>query len=198
MCWIFEEYPYFCQFYYGNDRERNKAFTQICGPQQKISQQTHMLRTDIAASWLKILWENFDPVKSYDKTNITILALRLWAKYRWGLTSFGQFINLCMENINNPDKIPITGRFKHIISNTASKQQTIFEPTHRISALFVLRKFILQSRMCRHPVGLDVWFLVGPFVYFHTLCVRTAMALARLRECTGSPEPSLVAYAMST
>ena len=29
-------------------------------------------------------------------------------------------------------------------------------------ALFILRKFILQSRMHSHPVGLDVWFLVGP------------------------------------
>ena len=35
--------------------------------------------------------------------------------------------------------------------------------------------------------------LVGPLVYFHTSCVRTAKALARLRECAGSPEPSLVA-----
>ena len=34
--------------------------------------------------------------------------------------------------------------------------------------LFVLRKLILQTRMRSHPVGLDVWFLAGPFVYFHT------------------------------
>ena len=39
---------------------------------------------------------------------------------------------------------------------------------------------------------------VGPFVYFHTSCVRTAKALARLRGCAGSPEPSLVAYVIST
>ena len=50
-------------------------------------------------------------------------------------------------------------------------------------ALFVLHNFILQSRMRSHPVGLDVWILIGPFVYFHTLCVRTAKALARLRGC---------------
>ena len=49
-----------------------------------------------------------------------------------------------------------------------------------------------------HPVGLDVWFLVSPFVYFHTFCVRTAKALVRLRGCAGSPEPSLVAYVIST
>ena len=71
-----------------------------------------------------------------------------------------------------------------------------------------------------HPVGLDVWVLVGPFVYFHTSCMRTAKALARLRRCAGealarlrrcagealarlrrcagSPEPSLVAYVISS
>ena len=52
-----------------------------------------------------------------------------------------------------------------------------FEPCHEIMALFVLQKLILQTRMRSHPVGLDVWFLVGPFVYFHILCVQTAKAL---------------------
>ena len=36
---------------------------------------------------------------------------------------------------------------------------------------FVLRKVILQM--------LDVWFLFWPFIYFHTSCVWTGMALAR-------------------
>ena len=53
--------------------------------------------------------------------------------------------------------------------------------------IFVLRKLILQT----------CWFLVGPFVYFHTSCVRTAKALARLRGCAGSHEPSLVAYELA-
>ena len=65
-------------------------------------------------------------------------------------------------------------------------------------ALFVLRKLILQMCMRKHPVWLDVWFFVGPFVYFHTSYVRTAKALARLCGCAGSPEPSLVAYVIST
>ena len=29
-------------------------------------------------------------------------------------------------------------------------------PSHEIMALFVLRKFILQTRMRSHPVGVDV------------------------------------------
>ena len=72
------------------------------------------------------------------------------------------------------------------------------EPEHEIMALFVHRKLILQTRMRSYPVGLDVWFFVRPFVYFHTSCVRTAKALARLLRCAGSPEPSLVAYVIST
>ena len=64
--------------------------------------------------------------------------------------------------------------------------------------LFVLRTLILQMCMRSHPVELDVWFLVVPFVYFHTSCVRTAKALARLLGCAGSPEPSLVPYVIST
>ena len=63
---------------------------------------------------------------------------------------------------------------------------------------FNLRKLFLQMHIPSHPVGLDVWFFVGPFVVFHTTCVLTAEALARLRERAGSPEPSLVAYMMST
>ena len=55
----------------------------------------------------------------------------------------------------------------------------------------------LQTRMCSHPVGLDVWFFVGPFVYFHTSCEQTAKALVRLRKCAGSSEPLLAAYVIS-
>ena len=50
-------------------------------------------------------------------------------------------------------------------------------------ALIALRKLNLQTRMRSNPLGLHVWFLVRPFVYFHTVCVRTAKALARLRGC---------------
>ena len=72
------------------------------------------------------------------------------------------------------------------------------EPALEVMVFFVIRKLILQTRKGNHPMGLDVWFLVGPFVYFHTSCVRTAKALARLRGCAGSSEPSMVAYVIST
>ena len=53
----------------------------------------HMLRRGIAASLLKILCKHFiNPIESYGKTNMNVFVLSLWEKYRWGLTSFGQFI----------------------------------------------------------------------------------------------------------
>ena len=71
------------------------------------------------------------------------------------------------------------------------------EPAHEIMVLFV-RRLILQTCMRSHPVGLDVWFVVGLFIYFHPSCVQTAKALAELRWCTGLSQPSLVAYLIST
>ena len=71
-------------------------------------------------------------------------------------------------------------------------------PSHEIMVLFILHKLIFETCMRSHPMGLHVWFLAGHFVYFYTSCVRTAKALARLRRCVGSPEPSLVTYVIST
>ena len=56
--------------------------------------------------------------------------------------------------------------------------------------------------MRSNPLALHVWFLVRPFVYFHTLCVRTATARVKLCACAvslePSLEPSLFAYGIST
>ena len=71
------------------------------------------------------------------------------------------------------------------------------EPSHENMAPFVLRKIILQTRMRSHPLGQDVWFLVGPFVYFNTSCERTMKTLAKLRGCVNLPGPSLVAFVIS-
>ena len=51
-----------------------------------------MLRRDIAASMQKILCQNVNPIENYSKTKMTVFVLSLWEKYRWGLTSFDQFI----------------------------------------------------------------------------------------------------------
>ena len=60
-----------------------------------------------------------------------------------------------------------------------------FESPHEIMAHFILHKLILQTSMRSHPVGLDFWFSVRPFIYFHRSCVQTA-------------KPSLVTYVIST
>ena len=96
------------------------------------------------------------------------------------------------QDINIPDSILlslfISSNYKYTIAHAhlqinegldgVYRLMALFEPCHAIMALFVLRKLILQTRMRSHPEGLDAWYLVRPFVYFYTLCVRTAKALA--------------------
>ena len=89
--------------------------------------------------------------------------------------------------------IVVQDRFKKNIF-----KENWIEPAHEIMALIVLRNLILQTCMRSHPVGLDVWFLDGPFVYFHTSCVQTAKALSRMHGWPGWPEPSPVACEIST
>ena len=43
---------------------------------------------------LKPLFENLNLAKSYNKTNPTDFIFSLWEKYRWDLTSFGQYITV--------------------------------------------------------------------------------------------------------
>ena len=47
----------------------------------------------------------------------------------------------------------------------------VFEPCHEIMEVFVFRKLVFQMRMHSQTVGQDVWFLAGPFIDVHTLCV---------------------------
>ena len=94
---------------------------------------------------------------------------------RWSLIEWKFF--------NHVNKAPSCSiRFFFLIYNITQNNMyiLIFEPVHEIIVLFVLRKLILQTRMRSHPVGQDVWFLIEPFVYFHTSCVRTAKILVRL------------------
>ena len=51
-----------------------------------------MLRRNIAATSLKISWNNLYSVKCYDKSNMNVLALSLWENFQWGLIYFDQFI----------------------------------------------------------------------------------------------------------
>ena len=50
-----------------------------------------MLRRNIAATLLKILWKNLHSVKCYDKSNMNVFTLSQWENFRWGLIYFDQF-----------------------------------------------------------------------------------------------------------
>ena len=52
--------------------------------------------------------------------------------------------------------------------------------------------------MPSHSEGPGIWLSVWRFLLTHCLYERAATVLARLRGCAGSPEPSLLAYAIST
>ena len=106
-------------------------------------------------------------------------------------------VNVAFSSISHVHSGNLNPLFVNFVRSLTSKgspfQITVFEPCHEINVLFVLHKLILQTCMRSQRVGLHVWVLVWPFVYFNTSCLRTAKALARLRSCAGSHEPSLVA-----
>ena len=52
--------------------------------------------------------------------------------------------------------------------------------------------------MPSHSEGPGIWLSVWRFLLTHCLYERAAKVLARLRGCAGSPEPSLLASAIST
>ena len=68
------------------------------------------------------------------------------------------------------------------------------EPSHEKTDLSVVQFEILQTHMRSLWKRSEVWLFAWSFHYIPILCERTAKALARLRGCTGLPEPSLVAY----
>ena len=52
--------------------------------------------------------------------------------------------------------------------------------------------------MPRHSEGPGIWLSVWRFLLTHCFYERAVKVLARLRGCAGSPEPLLLAYAIST
>ena len=50
-----------------------------------------MLRGNIAANSLKILWTNIHSIKCYDKSNINLFTLCLRVNFWWGLIYFDQY-----------------------------------------------------------------------------------------------------------
>ena len=113
-------------------------------------------------------------------------------------SDFKEIFLKLVVNDRSDKRFLLTSKFCPLGLSAPDLRPYTFEPSHEIIVGFVLHKLLLQTHMRSHPMGLDVWFLVGPFVYSHISCVRTARALVRLSGCAGSPEPSLVAYVIST
>ena len=113
-----------------------------------------------------------------------------WSKY---ITRNTQRLSLCVDPYQTDSTKGISALIGLDNRQSLNWRETVLrhELSHlEIMALFFLRKGIIQTCIRSHPVELDVWFLVGPF---HSSCVWTAKALARLCRCAGSPEPWLVA-----
>ena len=87
----------------GNETTLLLKFVDLSRELTNKCETLHMLRRDIAASSLK-MYEHFDPIKRYGKSNMIVFVLSLWEKYRWGLTSFGQFTYLFLPRINYTDQ----------------------------------------------------------------------------------------------
>ena len=52
-----------------------------------------MVRGNIAAHSLKMLWKNLCSAKCYDKLNMNVFTLSLWENFWWGFIYFDQFIS---------------------------------------------------------------------------------------------------------
>ena len=69
----------------GNETGHLLECVELYGKHINKSETYRMVRRNIAATSLKILWENLYLVKCYDKINMNILTLSLWENFWWGL-----------------------------------------------------------------------------------------------------------------
>ena len=99
-----------------------------------------------------------------------------------------------------PSRLPSDSRRDKSHQSLLMKVQPNYtnEPTHEVMALFVLRKLILQTCRRSHPVGLDVWYLVRPFVYFHTFMCANGEGSGETARMCSLAWAFAFAYAIST
>ena len=74
----------------------------------------------------------------------------------------------------------------------------LYGPRQANLCLRAFRHDKFQLRMPSHSEGPGIWLSVWRFPLIHCLYVQAAKVLLRLRGCAGSPEPSLLAQAIST
>ena len=74
----------------GNETGRLLECVELYGKLINKSETQGMVRGNIAATSLKLLWKNIYSVKCYDKLNMNVFTLSLWEKIWWGLIYFDQ------------------------------------------------------------------------------------------------------------
>ena len=72
------------------------------------------------------------------------------------------------------------------------------EPRQANLCLRAFRNDTFQLRMPSHSEEPGIWLSVWRFLLIHCLYAQATKVLARQRGCAGSPEPSLLAWAIST
>ena len=76
----------------GNETGRLLECVELYGKLINKSETQRMVRRNISATSLKMLWKNLYSVKCYDKLNMNVFTLSLWENFWWGLIHFDQFI----------------------------------------------------------------------------------------------------------
>ena len=77
----------------GNETGHLLECVELYGKLINKSETQRMVKGNIAATSLKMLWKFFYLVKCYDKINLNVYTLSLWENFGWGLIYFYQFIN---------------------------------------------------------------------------------------------------------
>ena len=96
------------------------------------------------------------------------------------------------RNLTHPQKV------NFIIDLSKMSLSELYGPRQANLCLRAFRHDKFQLRMPSHSEGPGIWLSVWRFPLIHCLYVQAAKVLSRLRGCAGSPEPSLLAQAIST
>ena len=75
----------------GNETGHLLECVELYGKRINKSETKRMVRGNIAATSLKMIWKNLYSVKCYNKLYTNVFTLSLWENFWWGLIYFDQF-----------------------------------------------------------------------------------------------------------
>ena len=147
-----------------------------CAPSEDSDQPGHQAdaQADLSLRWahMPLCWFCHE-VAHFDSLQVHVIELGPYKTGNFAPRNTYDHINFFDDTDHYDFPVALHVSIIRITTGTSS---------YEIMVLFVLHKLILQMRMRGHPVGLVVWFLVGPFFCYYTSCVWTAKALVRLRR----------------